>query len=205
MVYLTYLEDKLGRLQVVREATRENLSQTASLQEQTEEMRNELKKLWLGRMKAEKLAVIDVEISQNNLEIARAQDRAQLLKREHAALLLHLEHSETVLHANIDKDKRIAEIIALEHSHLLNMTSPSMHESEILEREARRMRQEDTLAAQQQLDELKAAEPRSSQKTLHLLSLRQQLRRKQDALAEETAFLSQLQRLYPALTQLPPF
>jgi len=203
MVYLTSLEDKLCRLQVVREATRENLNQAALLQEQTEERRNELKELWLTRMLHSKLAIINAEISQNNLEVARAKDKTCLLKREHAALLLHLEHSESVLHTNIDKDKRIAEIISTEHAQLLNMTRPGMHESEILEREARSMKREDLLSARLHLDELKASEPRSSKKTRSILSLRQLLQQTQDALAEESAFLSQLHRLYPAHSEAP--
>ena len=201
MVYPTSLEDKLGRLQVVRDATNENLSQTALLVEQTAKSRTELDSLWLLRIKAEKLAAINAQIADKNLTRSRLKDKAHSMKRDQGARTLALSHAECVLQENIDTSKRISNAVYTEAVHLFYVTSPRMHECEILEREARSMSWEDKVSSRYKLEELQATESPSMEQRQYLNSLRQQLRQKLDYLAEETVLLSQLHYLYPTLVQ----
>ena len=204
MVYLTSLEDKLGRLQVVRETTNKNLRLTAVLVEQTAEKRAELNNLWQNRIKAEKLASINVQIANKNLELARLKDEAHATKRDQVARSLALSHAESALQENIDTSRRIADAAYAETVRLLNMTSPSMYEHKVLEREVRGMSSEDKRSSRIKLGELQATESPNMEQRQHLNSLRQQLRQKVENLAEETAFLSQLHRLYPSLVHPAP-
>ncbi len=188
------IQEKLDRLQ---NATRENLAQIEELNQKTEIHRHELRFLLKDKAKHEKLALIAKRIAEVQLEISRIKDAKDKLDEEQVELVQHIQLIEMSLSNNTAFAEEIFEELDAEYEQLLWFQSPVL-EKYIHECEWCSMSNEDELASRLHL-EVTRQRMRSEAQIQQVKSLRQLLRQRSDELMTETAYMQQLQRLYPTL------